>query len=70
MSFISSLDPVDLERLREIVRRVYWKKQKARHKTDYEVDKFIEAIGPGVQESLIKSLVDNKLSEPRSFYHE
>ena len=68
MSFLTSLDPVDLARLRTIVRRVHFKNMPERHQSDREVDKLIEAIGPTIQEKLIKALVDSGRAEKRSIH--
>ena len=62
-SWISELRFEDLQRLRQAARRAYAiatkrKNRPARHLTDKDADKWIEALGPKVAEQRIKRLVD------------
>lgn len=64
-AFIQDLTFVDLCRLREICKRVYFKRTAVPHKgrpgkhmTDAEADKWIESMGPRVMQARIKMAVD------------
>lgn len=60
MSFIADLDPVDLQRLREIVFRSVLVKYPVHLRTNREADRLIESYGPKVREDLIRQAVDGK----------
>ena len=59
MSFIADISPVDLQRLRDVVRRTVFPRLKPHQRTDREADRIIESYGPQVREDLIKQAVDN-----------
>lgn len=60
MSFVHDLTPNDLQRLREIVKRIHLKHYPKAMVNDYEADKLIEAFGPEVAAMLVKAAVDAK----------
>lgn len=60
MSFLTTLSFGDLQRLREVVRKVYMSNYESRHVTDVECDKMIDALGQKVLEKEVKRLVDRK----------
>tara|TARA_R100001463_G_scaffold61543_1_gene114369 strand:+ start:843 stop:1034 length:192 start_codon:yes stop_codon:yes gene_type:complete len=58
MSFTNELSVEDLSRLRKIVANVQLKFYPKGYLTPYEIDKFIEALGPEVAGNMIKHFVD------------
>ena len=66
MSFITTLSFKDLQRLREVVRKVHMAHYREDHVSDYECDRIIDALGPGVLEWDLKRLVDGKEMIPSS----
>ena len=62
-SFCSELHPKDLERLRNVLRKMFKKRTKRHNITEYELDRWIESIGPKVREKTIKQAVDRGLVE-------
>ena len=52
-SFVLDLDPLDLQRLREITRRA-----SGRHLTDFECDAVIENYGPDVAAAVVRRAVN------------
>lgn len=58
MSFTNQLSVVDLSRLRKIVANVQLKHYPSGYLTPYEIDKFIDAMGPEVAGNLIKHYTD------------
>ena len=58
MSFLNELQLKDLNRLRLIVRNVQLKFYPKGYLTPYEIDKFIDALGPEVAGNMIKKFVD------------
>lgn len=59
-SFCGELSFRDLQRLRQIVKRVWMKYMPPELYTDHEADKIIESYGPKTREHLLKRAVDNK----------
>tara|TARA_Y100001951_G_C11246621_1_gene243759 strand:+ start:550 stop:741 length:192 start_codon:yes stop_codon:yes gene_type:complete len=59
MSFTNQLSVEDLSRLRKIVANVQLKFYPKGYLTPYEIDKFIDALGPEVASNLIKQHVDS-----------
>lgn len=62
-SFISTLSLKDLERLRQVVKRVhlsYVKEYQRQEPTDHEADKLIEALGPEIAERMLKAAIESK----------
>lgn len=57
-SFVHGLNMTDLQRLREIVKRVHLKHYPKHMITDYEADKLIDAIGPETAGAIVKASVD------------
>ena len=62
-SFIADLNLRDLQRLREVCRRVFREKCNGRSLTNTQCDKWIESMGPKVMEKRIKIAVDTKMVE-------
>ena len=62
-SFIADLNLRDLQRLREVCRRVFREKCNGRPLTNIQCDKWIESMGPKVMEKRIKIAVDTKMVE-------
>ena len=58
MSFTNQLSVLDLSRLRKIVANVQLKHYPTGYLTPYEIDKFIDAMGPEVAGNLIKHYTD------------
>lgn len=58
MSFTNQLSVLDLSRLRKIVANVQLKHYPSGYLTPYEIDKFIDAMGPEVAGNLIKKYTD------------
>ncbi len=61
MSFCSELRHEDLQRLRNVLRRMFNVRTKRHAITDMELDKWIESIGPKIREKTIKQAVDRGL---------
>jgi hypothetical protein len=59
MSFTNELSVEDLSRLRKIVENVQLKFYPKGYLTKYEIDKFIDALGPETAGNLIKHHVDS-----------
>jgi hypothetical protein len=57
----SRLSVLDRERLRKVVKNVHLRHYPKEKITDYEADKFINALGPEVGEKLIKQALDKGL---------
>ena len=60
MTFLTSISFKDLERLREVVRKVHMAHYADRHITTREMDMIIETMGPDLLEQQLKSLVDQQ----------
>jgi 23S rRNA A2030 N6-methylase RlmJ len=60
-SFCSELHPKDLNRLRNVLRRMFKVRTKRHDISDWELDRWIESIGPKVREKTIQQAVDRKL---------
>ena len=58
MSFTNQLSVIDLSRLRKIVANVQLKFYPKGYLTPYEIDKFIDALGPEVAGNMIKHYTD------------
>ena len=56
--WLGSLSFDDLQKLRQVVRKVHMKNYPASHMTEREMDRIIEAIGPRVAEKQLKALID------------
>lgn len=48
-SFCSELHPKDLERLRNVLRRMFKVRTKRHEISEYELDRWIESVGPKVR---------------------
>jgi len=57
---LSDLSPVDLERLRGVVRRVHMKYHPAELQNEREADMIIETLLPETAERLIRRAVDGQ----------
>lgn len=66
--FLSSLRFEDLQRLREVVKRVHMKLYPAEHYTDREADRIIESLGPRILEQQLKRAVDSRLVAAKSAF--
>ena len=62
MSFISSLSWQDLQRLREVVRKVHMANFPEHHIHPYEMDRIIEAVGPVALEQELCALIEGEKS--------
>jgi hypothetical protein len=60
MSFISSLSWHDLQRLREVVRKVHMANFPEHHINPQEMDKIIEAMGPIALEEELCALIEGE----------
>lgn len=60
-SFCSELHPKDLDRLRNVLRQMFKVRTKRHSISDWELDRWIESIGPKVREKTIQQAVDRKL---------
>jgi hypothetical protein len=61
---LAELSFQDLQRLREVVRRVHLRHYPQEHCTERECDRIIETLVPATAERLLKRLIDGKeLSE-------
>lgn len=60
-SFCSELHPKDLDRLRNVLRQMFKVRTKRHNISDWELDRWIESIGPKVREKTIQQAVDRKL---------
>jgi len=60
MSFLTQISFRDLQRLREVVRKVHMSNFKDDHITVVEMDKIIEALGPEILEAELKNMVDRQ----------
>lgn len=63
MSFCSELRHEDLTRLRKVLRQMFKVRTKRHEVSDWELDKWIESIGPKVREQTIQRAVDKGLVE-------
>ena len=57
---LAELSAVDLQRLREVVRRVHMKYHPTELQTEREADMIIETLLPETAERLLKAAVDKK----------
>jgi hypothetical protein len=57
-SFVAGLNMTDLQRLREIVKRVHLRNYPKHMITNFEADKLIDAIGPETAGAIVKASVD------------
>lgn len=60
-TFLTTLSPNDLNRLRKVVKRIHMAHYPKQHFTDWEADKIIEALGPEILEAQLKESIDRKL---------
>jgi hypothetical protein len=58
MSWISGLSFADLQRLREITRKVHFQHVPGVIFDEKEADRLIEALGPEISERLVRKFVD------------
>lgn len=58
MGFAAELSGVDLQRLREVVKRVHLRYYPRGLVTDVEADRVIDTIGPELREKIIRRYVD------------
>jgi hypothetical protein len=56
--WLASLKYEDLQRLRQVVRKMHMKDYPKSRITEREMDRIIEAIGPRVAEQNLKALID------------
>ncbi|MAS98868.1 MAG: hypothetical protein CMF29_08135 [Kiritimatiellaceae bacterium] len=63
MSFCSELRHEDLMRLRKVLRQMFKVRTKRHEVSDWELDRWIESIGPKVREKTVKQAVDRGLVE-------
>ena len=63
MSFCSELRHEDLMRLRKVLRQMFKVRTKRHEVSDWELDKWIESIGPKVREKTVQQAVDRGLVE-------
>lgn len=56
--WLASLNYEDLQKLRQVVRKVHMKDYPDGMMTEREMDRIIEAIGPRVAEQQLKALID------------
>ena len=60
MSFLTSLSFSDLERLREVVRKVHMANWPVHQISNRECDKMIDALGPAIFQQEIERMVDHQ----------
>jgi len=58
---VSELNPEDLRRLRQIVKRVHLRHNPIEFITDYEADRVIESIGGQTAERMLRRMIDAKM---------
>ncbi len=58
MSFLTTLSLEDLNRLRQVAKKVFLAYNPPEFYTDREADKIIEAMGPEIMERRMKQMVD------------
>lgn len=58
MSFVAELNFTDLQRLRSIIKKVHFRYYPTEFCTDQEADRQIEALGPEVQQKILKRYID------------
>jgi len=63
MSFCSELRHEDLTRLRKVLRQMFKVRTKRHEVSDWELDRWIESVGPKVREQTIQQAVDKGLVE-------